>query len=213
MADKTIGELPSIANVTDSSLIPVEQSGVAGKMTGAQFKAWGATAAQPAADAAAQSASQASQYATNAANSAAAASGSATTASTKATEAGNSATAAAASRQAIENLGVASNTLDPGSAATVGKTVSQGVVTLTFGIPRGATGSQGATGARGPQGVQGPKGDTGTAVAVETQGMYYFNVDNNSSSPTFGHLFLTYSGTEAPSFSINQQGHLIWTVD
>lgn len=207
MADKTIGELPSIANVTDASLIPVEQSGVAGKMTGAQFKAWGAAAAQPSADAAAQSAQAA-------ASSAASAAGSATSAGNSATSAGNSATAAAASRQAIENLGVASNTLDPGSAATVGKTVSQqGIVTLTFGIPRGETGAQGATGARGPQGVQGPKGDTGTAVAVETQGMYYFNVDNDSSSPTFGHLFLTYSGEEAPSFSINQQGHLIWTVD
>lgn len=207
MADKTIGELPSIANVTDASLIPVEQSGVAGKMTGAQFKAWGAAAAQPSATAAAQSAQAA-------ANSATAASGSATSAAGSATSAGNSATAAAASRQAIENLGVASNTLDPGSTATVAKTVSQqGVVTLTFGIPRGATGSQGATGAQGPQGVQGPKGDTGTAVAVETQGMYYFNVDNDSSSPTFGHLFLTYTGQEAPSFSINQQGHLVWTVE
>ena len=206
MADKTIGELPSIANVTDASLIPVEQSGVAGKMTGAQFKAWGAAAAQPSADAAAQSAQAAAQSATNAGNSATSAAGSATSA-------GNSATAAAASRQAIENLGVASNTLDPGSAATVSKTVSQGVVTLTFGLPRGATGSQGATGAQGPQGVQGPKGDTGTAVAVETQGMYYFNVDNDSSSPTFGHLFLTYTGQEAPSFSINQQGHLVWTVE
>lgn len=206
MADKTIGELPSIANVTDASLIPVEQSGVAGKMTGAQFKAWGAAAAQPSADAAAQSAQAA-------ANSATAASGSATSAGNSATSAGNSATAAAASRQAIENLGVASNTLDPGSAATVAKTVSQGVVTLTFGIPRGATGSQGVPGPAGPQGVQGPRGDTGTAVAVETQGMYYFNVDNDSSSPTFGHLFLTYTGQEAPSFSINQQGHLVWTVE
>jgi hypothetical protein len=207
MADKTIGELPSIANVTDASLIPIEQSGVAGKMTGAQFKAWGAAAAQPSADAAAQSAQAA-------ANSATAASGSATSAAGSATSAGNSATAAAASRQAIENLGVASNALDPGSAATVAKTVSQqGVVTLTFGIPRGATGSQGVAGAQGPQGVQGPKGDTGTAVAVETQGMYYFNVDNDSSSPTFGHLFLTYTGQEAPSFSINQQGHLVWTVE
>lgn len=205
MADKTIGELPSIANVTDASLIPVEQSGVAGKMTGAQFKAWGVAAASPYATAAENSATAAANSATNAA-------GSATSAAGSATSAGNSATAAAASRTAIENLGVASNTLDPGSAATVSKTVSQGVVTLTFGLPRGATGSQGATGAQGPQGVQGPKGDTGTAVAVETQGMYYFNVDNDSSSPTFGHLFLTYTGEETPNFSI-KQGHLVWTVE
>lgn len=213
MADKTIGELPAISNVTDGTLIPVEQAGVAARMNGAQFKAWGEAAAQPAVTAAANSASQAAQHATNAGNSATAAAGSANTASTKATEAGNSATAAEASRQAIENMSAEATTLDPGSQATVSKRTSQGVTTLIFGIPQGATGSQGERGPAGPQGVQGPRGDTGTAVAVETQGMYYFNVDNDSSSPTFGHLFLTYTGSEAPNFSINEQGHLVWTVE
>lgn len=206
MADKTIGELPAISNVTDGTLIPVEQSGVAARMNGAQFKAWGEAAAQPYATQAAQSASQASQSATNAGNSATAAAGSATSA-------GNSAVAAEASRQAIENMGAEVTTLDPGSQATVTKRTSQGVTTLVFGIPQGATGSQGERGPAGPQGVQGPRGDTGTAVAVETQGMYYFSIDNNSSSPTFGHLFLTYTGSEAPNFSINEQGHLVWTVE
>ena len=37
MADKTIGELPSIAGLYADSLIPVEQQGVASKMTGKQF--------------------------------------------------------------------------------------------------------------------------------------------------------------------------------
>lgn len=37
MADKTIGELPSISGLYDDSLIPVEQQGVASKMTGKQF--------------------------------------------------------------------------------------------------------------------------------------------------------------------------------
>ena len=37
MADKTIGELPSIAGLYDDSLIPVEQQGIASKMTGKQF--------------------------------------------------------------------------------------------------------------------------------------------------------------------------------
>ena len=37
MADKAIGELPSIADLYDDSLIPVEQQGVASKMTGRQF--------------------------------------------------------------------------------------------------------------------------------------------------------------------------------
>ena len=242
MADKTIGELPSIANVTDASLIPVEQSGVAGKMTGAQFKAWAAAAAQPSAQAAAGSASQAAQSATNAGNSATAAAGSASTASTKATEAGNSATAAAESRQAIENMGVAVlPPLPAGSPASVQKSIgSGGIVTLTFGIPKGdkgetgQQGQQGEIGPRGPQGpagitgqpgqqgiqgiqgeqgIQGPKGDTGTAVAVETQGMYCFHIDNDSNSPTYRHLFLTYSGDTAPNFSINEEGHLIWIAE
>lgn len=37
MADKTIGQLPSIPDLYDDSLIPVEQQGVASKMTGKQF--------------------------------------------------------------------------------------------------------------------------------------------------------------------------------
>ena len=211
MADKRIGELPSIANVSDSSLIPVEQSGVASKMTGAQFKAWAVAGAQPYAQAAQQSATAANNSAIDAADSA-------TEAGNSAASAENSSIASENSRQAIENMGVASNTLSPGSAATVGKSVSQGVVTLTFGIPQGATGNQGATGPQGAQGVQGPKGDTGTAVAVETQGMYYFNVDNDSTSPTFGHLMLTYTGETAPDFSIDYDstsptyGHLLWEV-
>lgn len=113
-------------------------------------------------------------------------------------------------------------------------------MTLTFGIPRGDTGEtgpqgpqgiqglqgpkgdtgstgpagpQGPQGVQGPQGIQGPKGDTGTAVGVETQGVFYFWVDNDSESQTFGHLFLTYAGEEAPDFSINEQGHLIWTYE
>ena len=206
MADKTIGELPSIASVNDASLIPVEQNGAAGKMTGAQFKDWATT--------------NASAYATAAQQSASSASGSAQTATDKAGEAASSATAAAgsasaaeAARDEIENMTASVTALDPGTTPTVTKTVVGGVVNLAFALPRGATGSQGATGATGPQGVQGPKGDTGTAVAVETSGMYYFNVDNDSTSQTFGHLILTYTGETAPDFEINENGHLIWTVD
>lgn len=206
MADKTIGELPSIANVTDASLIPVEQSGVAGKMTGAQFKAWGAAAAQPSADAAAQSAQAAAQSAFDAG-------ASEDSAAESASQAASSAATAAAAKQAILDMTVEAETLDPGSAATVAKTEVGGVAHLTFGLPRGAVGQQGATGPRGLQGVQGPKGDTGTAVAVETAGMYYFSVDNDSTSPTYGHLMLTYTGDTAPNFSINEQGHLIWTIE
>ena len=206
MADKTIGELPSIADVTDASLIPVEQSGVAGKMTGAQFKAWGAAAAQPSADAAAQSAQAAAQSASDAG-------ASEDSAAESASQAASSAATAAAAKQAILDMTVEAETLDPGSVATVAKTEVGGVAHLTFGLPRGAVGQQGPPGPPGSPGVPGPKGDTGTAVAVETAGMYYFNVDNDSTSPTFGHLMLTYSGDAAPNFSINEQGHLIWTIE
>lgn len=206
MADKTIGELPSIENVTDASLIPVEQSGVAGKMTGAQFKAWGAAAAQPSADAAAQSAQSAAQSASNAG-------ASETSASNSASQAAGSAATASAAKQAILDMTVEATTLDPASPATVTKTEVGGVAHLAFGLPRGAVGQQGPVGPQGPQGVQGPKGDTGTAVGVETQGVFYFWVDNNSESENFGHLILNYAGEEAPDFSINEEGHLIWTMD
>lgn len=207
MADKTIGELPSVANVTDGTLVPVEQNGIAAKMTGAQFRSWAEAGASP--------------YATAAEGSASAAAGSASAAADQATAAGNQATAAAgsaaaaeAARQAIEDMGVAGSALDPGSQATVVKTVSTtGVVTLTFGIPRGATGAQGAQGPQGAQGVQGPKGDTGTAAVVETAGMYNFYVDNDTESATYGHLMLVYVGNTAPDFYIAENGHLMLNLD
>lgn len=233
MADKTIGERPSIANVTDASLIPVEQSGVAGKMTGAQFKAWGAAAAQP--------------YATQAAQSATAAAGSASTASSKATEAAGSATAAENAKNAILDMNVDSETLSPGSEATVEKTSSGGVVKLTFGIPRGNKGDTGATGATGPQGeqgergIQGPQGEQGIqgvqgpqgiqgiqgppgglAELTPAAGMFYMNIgpgtDPISGETEQGHLLMTYTGEEPPDFEIDfdtesaTYGHLIWEV-
>ncbi len=85
--------------------------------------------------------------------------------------------AAEGAAESVQNMGVDANTLTPGSAATVEKSVApDGVVTLTFGIPRGDTGAtgpqgpqgeRGLTGPAGPQGEQGvqgeqgPKGDTG----------------------------------------------------
>lgn len=65
----------------------------------------------------------------------------ASTATAKAAEADASAIEAEASRQAIENLAVLAETLQPGQQATVTKTVDEhGVVTLTFGIPEGIPG-------------------------------------------------------------------------
>ena len=199
MADKTIGELPSVASVSDNSLIPVEQSGVASKMTGAQFRGWAVDNVAP--------------YATAASNSADAAAGSATSASNSATAASGSASTATSARDAILNMTVSMSTLDPGSTGTVTKSESGGVWNLAFALPRGDTGLQGPQGVQGIQGERGPKGDTGTAVGVETEGMYYFSVDQNTSSQTYGHLFLTYTGDAPPDFEINSDGHLIWTVE
>lgn len=191
MADKTIGQLPELAEISDTSLLPVEDSGTAYHTTGASWKSFVQNAIS-ALVALVQSA--------------------ANRADDDAARAETAATATAADRYAIERMGVSSTVLSPGATPTLTKQESGGVWNLAFGLAPGAVGPQGVPGPQGLQGVQGPRGDTGTAVAVETAGMYYFSVDNDSSSPTFGHLFLTYSGDDAPDFSI-VDGHLIWTVD
>lgn len=206
MADKTIGELPAIQNLSDSAMLPVEQNGAAGRISGEQWK-------QYAVDTVSSYVETATEAAETASGAAQTASDAATNASGYANSASNSATTATNAKQAILDMTVAATPVAAGNPATVTKTESGGVVTLTFGLPTGATGSQGIQGPAGPQGVQGPKGDTGTAVGVATSGLYYFAVDNNTESETFGHLFLTYTGDDPPDFSINENGHLIWTVE
>ena len=75
--------------------------------------------------------------------------------------------AAEEAAESVQNMGVEAETLAPGSAATVEKTVEDGVVTLTFGIPRGDTG---ATGPQGPQGERGLTGPTGPQGPQGVQG-------------------------------------------
>lgn len=191
MADKTIGQLPEISEVTDQTLMPVEDSGTAYHTTGAEWKRFVQAAVADDVEAAESAASRASSSATTASS---------------------AANAATAAKDAVTGMQINSHVLTPGSTPTLQRSEVGGVVSLDFGLAPGQTGAQGVQGPQGPQGVQGPKGDTGTAVAVETSGMYYFSVDNDSSSPSFGHLFLTYSGDDAPNFSI-VDGHLIWTVD
>lgn len=79
---------------------------------------------------------------------------------------------------------------------------------------QGVKGDQGIRGEQGPQGVQGLKGEKGDkgdqgerggdAVMVETKGMFGFQVRED------GHLWLCYSGEEAPDLRINEEGHLIY---
>lgn len=66
MADKQIVELPTVAAVTDDTLIPVYSPGStdpAQKMTGKQFRAFGADAAQEQVDAAEAAANRAEEAA------------------------------------------------------------------------------------------------------------------------------------------------------
>lgn len=94
-----------------------------------------------------------------------------------------------------------------GEAGSAGATGAAGPTGATGATgPQGPKGDTGPTGPQGPQGVQGPQGPQGVAVGVETQGLFYFNVDED------GHLILTYTGDDPPDFSIDEDtGHLIWT--
>jgi len=71
--------------------------------------------------------------------------------------------AAEAAAQSVQNMGVEAETLPEGSEASVEKTVDPetGEVTLSFGIPTGATGATGPVGPQGPQGIQGETGPQG----------------------------------------------------
>lgn len=68
--------------------------------------------------------------------------------------------------EALLDMTVSATTLAAGSAATVTKTTSGGVVNLAFGIPQGI---QGNTGAAGPQGPQGAPGEAIPVGGAENQ--------------------------------------------
>ena len=107
-------------------------------------------------------------------------------------------------RQAIENMEVRADTLAAGSAATVRREVVNGVVRLTYGIPKGNKGDTGNKGEKGDRGDPGPPGGNGVAVAVD--GQYAFHVNEE------GRLILSYTGDTAPNMHINDDGHLILTI-
>lgn len=133
----------------------------------------------------AQTQAQAAQSAANdAETSAAAAANSENTALTAAQN-------AQAAQEAIENLGVSAQGLPEGSQPEVTKSVIEGIVSLTFKIPAGATGPEGPT---GPQGVSvdrvektsgtGEPGTTDTYTIYLTDGSSYpFQVLNGPQGP------------------------------
>lgn len=142
MADKQITELPAASGVTNDTLIPVYVPGAsdpAQSMTGAQFRQFGADAAQKYVEKA-ESAAERAEIAKNTAVSAA------ETIGTAVDDANAAAVAAEASRQAIENMIVEAITLATGQSATVDKSILDGVVKLIFGLPAGAKGDTGDPG-------------------------------------------------------------------
>lgn len=151
MADKTIGSLPAATTVDDSSLWVAENQGQAQKVTGAQIKGFAQKSVQQYVSQAQQAAQQAQDAADSIGDSV--------------SQAQTAAQQAQAAQQAVENLGVTSNTLPVGQEATVTKTVDEtGAVTLAFGIPQGP---QGPEGPQGGPGATGPQGAPGEAATVE----------------------------------------------
>lgn len=153
-----------------------------------------ASAAQGSAQTA-QTQAQAAQSAANEAEtSAAAAANSENTALTAAQN-------AQAAQEAIENLGVSAQGLPEGSQPEVTKSVIDGIVSLTFKIPAGATGPEGPT---GPQGVSvdrvektsgtGEPGTTDTYTIYLTDGSSYpFQVLNGPQGPQGNGLTIKYT--------------------
>lgn len=161
MADKTIGSLPQAQTVDDASLFVCEQQGTAMKTTGAQWKGFAVQAVSQYVEPAQQAAQQAQQAAQQAQDAADSIGDSVSQAQTAAQQ-------AQAAQQAVENLGVTSNTLPVGQEATVTKTVDgTGAVTLAFGIPQGPQGPRGPEGPQGGPGATGPQGAPGEAATVE----------------------------------------------
>ena len=171
MADKTIGQLPELSEVSDTSLLPVQDSGTAYHTTGAAWKTFVQNAIS-ALVALAQSAADRS--------------------SDDAARAETAAASANADAAAIQGMGITSTVLAAGATPTLSKTESGGVWTLNFGLAPGAAGPTGATGPAGPQGVQGPQGPAGgNAASIEAaSGIFSFAVNPQ------GHLIMTYAGGE-----------------
>lgn len=179
MADKTIGgldavqeaaigSLPGIADLYDDTLIPVEQQGEARHMTGAQWKKYAQAGvskyvedAQKAADDAQKAVASVGTAVENAAASA--------------TDAEAAREGAQEAREAIENMEVSADTLTTGQPASVIKITENGVVHLTFGLPKGAKGTKGDPGSSIQSIVRtdgtGAAGTTDTYTVTMTDGM------------------------------------------
>lgn len=204
MADRTIGQLPELSEISDTSLLPVEDSGTAYHTTGASWKS----------------------YVQNAISSLVAlVQSAANRADDDATRAETAAASALADKTAIQGMGVSSVVLQAGSTPTLTKTESGGVWNLVFGLvpgPKGDTGQRGRDGDTGPQGPPGPVSSAGSVEAAT--GLFTFSIGNSTAQATLGepgHLLLTYAGAETQDtqWSIDFEpssptyGHLLYNPD
>lgn len=90
---------------------------------------------------------------------------------------------AAEAVQAVLDMTVSATTLAAGSAATVTKTTSGGVVNLAFGIPQGIQGNTGATGAQGEPGEGVPTGGTTGQALLKSGAADYATAWNPVGNP------------------------------
>lgn len=196
MADKTIGQLPELAEVSDTSLLPVEESGTAYHTTGASWKSFVQNAVAALVALVESAAGRADDDATRAETAAA---------------------SALADATAIQGMGITSTVLEAGATPTLSKTESGGSWLLNFGLAPGAKGDKGDDGPRGLDGPTGPQGPPGgSAVTIEAaSGIFAFAVNPQ------GHLIMTYAGSETNpnawhiDFDIDSPtyGHLFYDPD
>lgn len=143
-SSKQIGATPQAQELTDDTLIPIEQTSQTMHLTGAQFRSFAVAAAEARVEDAENAAEDAAASADKAKGDQEKIASQLTQAQAAQTAAAKSASQAAAAKQAILDMGVSASASDPGSAASVEKsTDASGRVTLKFTIPRGVAGPMG----------------------------------------------------------------------
>lgn len=180
MADKNIGSLPAITELSDDALLVAEQQSAAGKITGKQIKDFAKAGVEAYVSYARQAASDAESSAAEAADAVTQA-GSSVSAAQAAQQAAESAEdGAEAARTAIESMIVEAISLAAGQPASVTKSLVDGVVKLVFGLPKGAAGDTGPAGSS----IQSITRTAGTG-APGTTDTYTITLTDGSTGGTF----------------------------
>lgn len=104
-------------------------------------------------------------------------------------QAQQAADSAAGAASAVVDMTVDAHTLEDGQSAAVTKTVKDGKVNLSFGLPRG---ERGIPGPDGPPGPAGPKGDPGAGLDIVGR----YDTTGDVPDPQEGKSY--YIGTEPP---------------